>query len=505
MGLLLFFLLSWLWASWWMGDALRIAYERSFFTTDSTLMHGLWQQSFGWLWYVGRALLTLYHWPLVGGLLVAVLLTGGSWLIGYCLRLSPRWRWVQYLPAGVWMMWTAHVGLNLFYMRDPGRILSIPFLVVVVLGVWAAILKVKNERVKNERYSSPILSNSYFSLFTLSLFILLVFAAPMFYLSHRHPYIRPLTKMQVQLLHKDYEGMSRTAHEHAEMGYRPMVGYYAIALLRTGHLGDQFFDIKIEFDSIRAYDYFGKPSQCRDYHIIDCNYHAGLIRAARHQAVLDLTMDGPSLYTLKHLTKISLIEGDWALARKFLRILGKVPFEGEFIRKYKPMVGHPEMVQADPEFAAIIPTLPQHHVLENMYLKPAFVGYYANQRHYLGGDAQIMCAIACLYSKRMPEFLRHCQPFIGSTPPRSIAEGIVTQFAKYPELQQLFPQLQMYVERYKLFLQDAAPYMDNRLEGGKVLFEKYRGYYPYYYFFGNQGGSLKESEDEHKHFNAGVN
>ena len=88
-----FFLLVWLWAAWWMGDVFRIAYERSFFAPDSTLMHWLWQQSYGSLWILGRALLTLYHWPWVGGLLVAVLLTVGSWLVGYCLRLPRRWRW----------------------------------------------------------------------------------------------------------------------------------------------------------------------------------------------------------------------------------------------------------------------------------------------------------------------------------------------------------------------------------------------------------------------------
>ena len=88
-----FFLLSWAWSSWWMGDVLRIAYERSYFAADATLMYWLWQQPFGSLWIVGRALLTLYHWPLLGGLLVAVLLACGSWLVGYCLRLPRRWRW----------------------------------------------------------------------------------------------------------------------------------------------------------------------------------------------------------------------------------------------------------------------------------------------------------------------------------------------------------------------------------------------------------------------------
>ena len=39
----LFFALSWLWASWWMGDLYRMAYENSFLVADPTLMHFLWQ------------------------------------------------------------------------------------------------------------------------------------------------------------------------------------------------------------------------------------------------------------------------------------------------------------------------------------------------------------------------------------------------------------------------------------------------------------------------------
>ncbi len=513
----LFFLLSWLWASWWMGDVLRIAYERSFFSTDPTLMHGLWQQSFGWLWYVGRALLTFYHWPLVGGLLVAVLLTGGSWLVGHCLRLPKLWRWLQYLPAGGWMMWTAHVGLNLFYMRDPGRILSIPFLVVMLLGLWAigrllylryagysGYSGIAGSSISTSSSDSSVSSRKslYGALVELAV-VVLVFAAPLFYLSHRHPYLRPLTKMQVQLLHNDYEGMTQTALEHADMSYRQMTGYYAIGLLRTGRLGEQLFDIKIEYDSVRAVDYFGKPGKCLEYHTIDCNYHAGLIRASRHQAVLDLTMDGPSLFTLKHLTKVSLIEGDWALVRKFLRIISKAPFEEEFIRKYEPMIERPDLVQADPEFAAIIATLPPYHVLENMYPIPAFLGYYASQRRRVEGDANLLCIMACLYSKRMPEFLQHCQIYLGTMPPRSVAEGLLTQVGKYPKLLQAFPQLELGMDRYRMFLQEASPYMQNREEGSRMLYDKYKGYYPYYYYFGNLNNTRKKESMEH--FNAGVN
>ena len=83
----LFFGLAWLWASWWMGSIFCVAREWSYVAFDATLMHWLWQQSFGSLWIIGRCLLTLYRWPVVGGLVVAALLTSGSWLVGYWPRM----------------------------------------------------------------------------------------------------------------------------------------------------------------------------------------------------------------------------------------------------------------------------------------------------------------------------------------------------------------------------------------------------------------------------------
>ena len=505
-----FFLLAWLWASWWMGDVMRIAYERSFFAADATLMRWLWQKSFGWLWVIGRALLTLYRWPVVGGLFVAILLTGGSWIIGYCLHLPRRWRWTQYLPAFAWMMWTAYVGLNLYYYREPGRILAIPFLVVVVFGIWAGLSPLrsghltrhKSEHLQKTKVITPSLIGRAGSG---ALLLIIFFAIPSFYLTLRHPYLRPLTKMQVQLMHNDYEGMSKTAHEHADMGNRQMAGYYAIALARTGHLADQLFDIKLDFDTVRALGYNDKPNLCLNYHIIDCDYHAGLYRAARHYAVEDLTMDGPSLYIMKMLVKISLLEGDWRLARKYLHVIGKAPFEGEFIHQYEPMVGHPDLVTADPELGAVLHCAPPNHTFEQMAEKPAFIGYYALLKQFKDTEAATWSAVACLYAKRMEDFLKRCGKFMDTTPPRSIIEGLVLETPKYPDIQDAFPQVELGFDRFELFLQEAQPYMEDRALGSEVLFDKYKGYYPYYYFFGNLKATRKPGDDEQGHNRAGVN
>ncbi len=495
----LFFVLAWLWASWWMGDVMRIAYERSFFAADAMLMHWLAQKSFGWLCIAGRALLTLYRWPLAGGLLVALLLTAGTWLTCYCLRLRNGWRCLSYVPAAAWMLWTAHVGLNLYYMFEPGRILAIPALYVVAFGLLALAMRL----FKGDGRKLPLASWRW--AVAELLVVALCFGLSAWHLESRHPYLRTLTHMQVQLLNDDFAGMSATAHEHADLRNRFVAGYYAIALARTGQLADRLFDIQLEFDSITALGYNRKPSFCLNYHIIDCNYHAGLYRAARHYVMEDMTMDGPSLYSLKYLAKLALIDGDSVLARKYFRVIRKAPFESAFLRRFEPLTGHPELVAADPELAAVIEMAPARHTFEQFFLKPGFLGYYAVQKTFKNKQALEWSAVACLYAKRMPNFLLCCEKLVGESLPRSIAEGLTIAAVNEPGILKAFPQLEMQMNIYEQFIKEAIPYMQNREEGAKVLFEKYKGYYPYYYYFGNLHDSRKPGDDEQQHNRAGVN
>ncbi len=482
-----------------MGDVMRIAYERSFFAPDSTLMHWLVQKQWGWLWVAGRALLTLYRWPLAGGLLVALLLTAASWLTACCLRLSGGWRCLCYVPAAAWMLWTSHVGLNLYYMAEPGRILGVPALYVAALALLAIALLLFTDKPR----SQPVASWRW--AVGEAFFVVLCFGLSAWHLQARHPYMRPLTRMQVQLLHDDFAGMSATAHEHADLCNRQAAGYYAIALARTGQLADRLFDIKLDFDTISARDYHGWNSQCLNYHVVDCDYHAGLYRAARHYVMEDMTMAGPSLFSLKYLSKIALLDGDWVLARKYFRILHKAPFEGDFLRRFEPMAGHPELVAADRELAAVLAVAPARHSFEQFHLKPAFLGYYVNLKVFKNKEALIWSAVANLYGKRFQDFQLRCTKLVGEPLPRSIADGLTIAALNEPGILKAFPQLEMSMGMLENFVKDAMPYMHNREEGAKALFEKFKGYYPYYYYFGNIRNARKPGDDEQRRNNAGVN
>lgn len=488
-----------------MGDTFFITREQSFFSWDKMLMHGLWQQPYGHLWIVGRALLTLYRWPLLGGLMVALLLTAFAWLVAYCLRIRPssRWHALCFLPSIGWMVWVAWIGLDIYYRHETGRTLGVLFLCVLICAIDAFIIWTFKGRKSHS--DSPAVAPSLTGRAGIETLLLVCLLLP-FVLTHfRHPYQRPFITMQVQLMEEDWNGIVETAHDNASLSYRPLAANYAIALVHTGHLTDAFFDIRLDYDTLYVHQFGGGSDVGTDLYLIDCDYHAGLFRAATHHAMEHLTMNGPSLFALKHLTRLALLDYDWTLARKYLFILRQTPFERAFIERYEPMVEHPELIEADPVFARLRLTEPVLDSFESQYQQPTFLGYTATLTAGRSREALLQSLMACLYSKRMPDFLMRCDPLVGTTLPRTIAEGLITQAPKNPAVLQAFPQLQMDLQIYQGFLRTNAVALKDRAAHARELFDTYPGYYPYYYFFGNLKATRKSSDADHGNSKVGVN
>ena len=169
------------------------------------------------------------------------------------------------------------------------------------------------------------------------------------------------------------------------------------------------------------------------------------------------------------------------------------------------MLGSKEAVEADPEFALLRKGEPVVDAIETFFEPPTFLGYHAVNVKGRSQEALIYSVMTNLYSKRMPAFLERCSPFVGTTPPRLIAEGLVTQSVKNPAILQAFPQLQMMQQAYKGFLQNVSYAVKDRPTYARQLFDQYKGYYPYYYFFGNLKSTRKRDNKETGTSNAGVN
>lgn len=501
------FLLVWLWASWWQGDAFRMIRENSFFAPDTLLMRFEMDKSYGLLWTLGRALLMPFRYPWLGGALLSLMLTSCCWLFGYALRLAPRWRWLQYLPLVLFTGIFTWQGANSWFEAESGHVMGIPFCILLILFVWGVIIRSFSHKpapaiMGLPKDETPGQNRAQF------LVALAAVVLPAVWGHFYRPCVRPLAQQQVAVMNQDWDRVIEVAHAHAEMSNRPMAAQYAIALVQTGQIAEKLFDIRLDYDKIHATGFNEDTASTvtTGMYLMECDYYAGLIQTAYHHAMESMAMEGPTLRNLKMMCKTSLMRGEWEVAEKYLAILDRVPFEGDFVKKYRPMLRHAERVNADKEMAMIRLTEPVHDAFENRFLPPVFLGY--NMMLLEGRSIQALhnALMVSIYTKKMPDFLYRSQPLRGTTPPTSFAEALVLLSGKNPEIMQQYVNLEMYRGRLASFLENNRQYLnspEDRAAHAYELFSKYKGYYPYYYFFGNLKATRRTDKKESS--SAGVN
>lgn len=503
----LFFVAVWLWAWLWYGDVFTIAREYSFWSPNAVLMRFMEGRPWGALWWAGRALLSLFRWPALGAALLALMVSLSAWLVGYCLRLRGWWRLLQYLPSAAFLWFVAYIAFDLYYESEPGMVMGVPLMATIVLLLLALIIRSFSRHHTFPSLICPPKDETKWQNWSQLLLALLSVGITMGITQWKRPYVRVVTTMQRQMMEEDWRGMVKTARANSDLSYRQISAYYAIALVHTGELGDRLFDIHLDYDEPHLHGYQGEVTNAANYYIPDCDLYAGLVQPAIHHAMERMTMDGPTLRSLRLLTKAALLRSEWEVAAKYLRILEHVPFEGKFVQRYKPMLRHPELVNADPEFAAIRQVEPLHDNFENMLTQPTFLGYNASLSEGRSMQALQNSLIVHLYTKTMPQFMLRCQALQGQTPPQSVAEALLLMSGKYPQVLQAFPTLEYNKSRLLNFMQDVKPYMgshEKRAEHALELLPKWKGYYPYYYFFGNLKAT-KRKDNNAGTSNQGVN
>ena len=486
----IFFLLTWLWAAWYYGSVFYISREYSFWVADTRLMEFILSQPYGVLRYLGRAMLQLYKYPWLGGLLLAMMLTTGSWLTGYCMRLKASWRTIQYLPALIYMAVVTWHGLDIFFEARTGFIFGIPFVALVILCIWAIIIRSFSRKpvpafIGIPKDETPKQNGIQFAA------IALIMAAIIGFDMWQRPYVRVICRLLEMEYKQDWAGIQKLARANATMSNRPMACSYAISLVQTGQVSERLFEIRMDYDSLHVHGMDWEHNNASALYVPEGNYYGGFIESAQHACMEQMVMTGPTIRLLKLSAKCALMREEWELAEKYLAVLRRVPFEGEFCEKYGKMVRHLDLVNADQEMALIRLTEPLHDSFENQYQQPLFMGYNLLLVEGRSQNALINSLIVCLYTKLMPQFIERLEPLIGTTPPSVIMDGIMLAENKHPGLMQNFTGLNFRQPQLQAFLQNIQPYIKDRPAHAYELFPKYKGYYPYYYFFGNLKATKK--------------
>ncbi len=476
--ILFFFAAVWVWSSAYYGPVFRICREYSFWVANPEQMRYVLDCHNGWLWYVGRMMLQTFRYPWLGGLMFSAILTLGTWMLGLLLRLPARWLWVQYVPALICIGVMTYLGLDLFFESETGRILSIPSLMAVVVAVCGIV-------IMTVRRTAPVFMERGGGALRSLTVIVVGFACIVGFNQWQRPYVRVISQLMEAQYDQDWDRIQKTARKHAAMSNRPMAAYYAMALVHTNQICDRLYDIHLEFDTLYIHGMDGAKNTAVNLYLPEGSYHGGFVLTCIHQCMEQMVMTGPTVRLLHLFVKASLMRSEWEAAEKYLRILEDVPFEREFCERYGRMVYHSDLVDADPEMAKIRLTEPLHDSYESMYQQPTFLGYNLRLTEGRSINALYNSLAVCLYTKLLNDFVYRLEALAGTTPPENISDGILLAANNYPQLPQNFQNLNLRQPRLQAFMNVIRPYMKTRAEHAEEFFERYKGYYPYYYFFGN--------------------
>ena len=464
---MVFFFLVWIWAGFWYDDVFLMAREYSFFAFDRLLMHPVWEQPYGSLWLVGRALLVLFAWPWMGGFVLAVILALMSWLTGCLFRLSVRWRFLQYIPALCYLYILTWTGFDAYVFAEPGRILGIPFCMMLILALQVGFLRTFTHRHLPWIWKCQADEIGRWNGVWTGLVLLAVVGAGL-YGNLVRPEVRVTARLQRLMWNRQWNEMSRTAEEW-KGSCRPVAAYHAVALVRNGRLLDDLFKVRYDFQPIHLTSRKGTPSIGREIYEADCNFHAGLIQAACRNDMEQMTFDGIGTARLRRMIRYALLRHETNLALRYLLVLSKQPFEGDYVAYYRKLASNSDFVETDSELKAIADMLPVEDQFEGSFVRPLFIGYYLGTKNIRSRGAYDVATAASLYARMMPLFCYRAVAYAkeGSYPP-VVADALGMLKVMQPEAVSAFFGID----------------------------KNYSGYYPYYYFFGHPDVSDKSVKEE---------
>ncbi len=493
---------------WTYGEVFRQIAEENFVCSDTEAMTFVRRQSFGYLHWAARYALVLYKWKWIGGLLMAALLTFTAWLFDRCI--CPKGRKVVttqgfgFLPVFALLSWMVYRGFNLYFRCEISTFVMWTF----ALFALAAVLAVVMTLVFRFKRKKPATESSYAlwkNLPVCGVLALLAYGGVTYQALVPAQNVRISCEMQNLMIEEDWDAMADIARTAVQPS-RSVAAYFVIALVQQNQLLEHVFDIPYNYPKLTLDDVGGSDEGIN--YIADCNLYAGLPLGAYRTSMENSVMQGPRLHHYKRMAICSILNGEVALANRYLHLISKVPFEQDFVDEYTPYVGNPDLQMKNPVFARILDLYPREKKLEQNYRQPLFLGYNAGLLS--GSDATLITSVAtCMYSKDLnnlllrTNFLQQKQSL-----PLTVQQSLAVASLKRPGLLDQYPQVKanpMLMQELTRFITDAHPYIAEptasdsikkimKAEMAKALRKDWLGSYYYYYYCGNIDQTVKKAE-----------
>lgn len=233
------------------------------------------------------------------------------------------------------------------YFKNPAFFYSMSGFIILypLLFRWISLIEIPKEYLK-----------------TISVYgSLLIFSVTLFFLSRIYsPATADLFKLEKLLCEQDWNGIIK----YQETKQSPnMIAqyYYNIALSEKGVLCSRMFfgrqdygtkSVMIPWDS--------RASMNKMFRGVYFFYTIGLINEAHRWAFESMVVQGYHPENIKLLIKTDLINGHYAIAKKYIYVLKKTLHYRGWAKKYEAMLNKPELIKSDPELGEKIKLLPKH-------------------------------------------------------------------------------------------------------------------------------------------------
>lgn len=476
------FVLLWVFATWVYGSVFQRAEQESFVVLDAETMKFLTDQAGGRFYAAARVALLVFKSAMLGGFCLALIGTLTARLADGLLRLPRAWRGSGFVLPFLVMAFFVWRGLDLYYFNEPSIVMWLPLTLLLAVAVAAGLTALLRRRCPTPATDAPATRTAAMALHGST--VVLVLGAGLYaYALTAGQNTRLAADMQLRTARADWQGVLDDALA-ARRPTRTIAAYHAIALVQTGQLLERLFELPYNYP-----ERLPRNDESNDEgfnYIPDCNFYAGLINSSYRSCMEKTVQGGPSLFTLKRMAVCAIMNGEKALAQKYLHIIGRTPFEHDFVERYAPMAEKPELADADPELATVRGLEPLERKFEQEYRPIAFLGY--NTGVLSGTNATLTTSMAAaLYSKDLANVALRAGYLRGvRSLPATVRQALALAAFRDPSILDRFPEVdEMTRSQVAAFLKAAVPYKDNFAEMAKALRKEWLGTYMYYYYCGN--------------------